>query len=336
MAQVKMADIAKMANVSLATVGRVIHQNGYVSEDKRKEIERIIEETGYVTNKIAQGLKGSKSKLIGHMTLFNSNMLYEQIADSINRGAYKHGYQVLTLTSHPDQDEITQQVEELISRQVEGVIITSNPKITTEQLSKFIKVGIPVVLVERTQAVDAIDCISVDDFKGAYDAVCHILKNGHRKIGFIGNKIWHSVEKDRYQGYVQAIADWNLELNPKYTFFSENYSVQEGKLAAQELLSSSEPPTAIFMTSDLFACGVLQHCYERGIHVPRDLSIVGYDNTLSKLLSPPITSMALPNDEIGLYAIQMILERIQNFERQSRTVTLKPVIIDRETVRFKQ
>lgn len=331
-ANVKMADIARMAGVSLATVGRVIHQNGYVSEKNRIEIERIIEETGYVPNKIAQGLKSSRSKLIGHMTLFNPNMLFEQITEAVSRSASQHGYQVLTLTNHRNPEEEKRQVEELIGHQVDGVIITSNPFVSKELIDKFIKARIPVVLIERTQTISHVDCIKIDDFQGAYSAVNRMIKNGHKQIGFIGTQTWHEVEQLRYEGYCQAILDSSMVPQKQLTYFAKAYSVEDGRQGAENLFRQNGDMTAIFMTSDIFACGVMQYCYQNSIRVPDRLSLIGYDNTLSALLAPPITSMGLPCDEIGKHAMELLNQRMKDFKRDEQRIEIKPVMVDRGTV----
>ncbi len=330
---IKMEDIAKRAGVSLATIGRVIHNNGYVSAEKRREIERIIEETGYVPNKIAQGLKNSRSKLIGHLTRFNQNMLFEQISRSVDSCAYDKGYYVLTLTSHSDRDEEKRQVEELIGHRADGVIITSNPFIHREDIEKLTKAGIPVVMVERTQKLPGVDCVEVDDFYGAYEAVSHILKKGHRRVGFIGVKNGHEVERLRYEGYSKALSDMGMEADSSMSYITDTYTVEEGKKAISALLSQRERITALFMTSDIFACGVMQICYQEGIRIPEELSLVGYDNTLSSLLSPPITSMGLPCEEIGKIAINYLTDRITDLQAASRKSKIKPVLIDRGTVK---
>lgn len=329
---IKMTDIARMAGVSLATVGRVIHQNGYVSEKNKIKIEQIIAEKGYVPNKIAQGLKSSRSNLIGHMTLFNINMLYEQIADSVNVAAHEQGYQVLTLIGHNDREEEKRQVDELIGHQVDGVIITSNPFISKESLDKFIRAHIPVVLVERTQNIPFVDCIRVDDFGGAHEAVNHMIKQGHTQIGYIGAKTWHEVETLRFEGYCSAIKEAGLMLSDEMIFFAENYIPEAGKMGAATLLEKENPPTAIFMTSDIFACGVMQYCYQKNIRIPDELSLIGYDNTLSALLSPPVTSMELPCGEIGKHALEMLEKRLKEYERKEQVIEISPVLVDRRTV----
>ena len=332
MANIKMVDIAKAAGVSLATVGRVIHNNGYVAEAKRKEIEQIIKDMGYVPNKMAQAFKYSQSRLIGHMTLFNKNMLYEQISAAVDKAAVNHGYHVLTLACHANQGEEAKQIEELIGQRVEGIIITSNGLIDPELITKLVENKMPVVMIERTLDMPYVDRVLVDDMAGACNAVTHILQKGHRRIGFIGEDLEHEVEINRYYGYLRAVSDYGIPMLPELIQLKPDYSIPSGFQAAKALMEGTKPPTAIFMTSDIYACGVMQYLYEKSIRVPYDISIVGYDNTLSTMLAPAINSVGLPYQEIGDWAIKLLLLRIENEKAKAQTVVVNTKFIDRGTV----
>jgi DNA-binding LacI/PurR family transcriptional regulator len=332
MANIKMIDIAKAANVSLATVGRVIHNNGYVSETKRKEIKQTIKDMGYVPNKMAQAFKYSQSKLMGHMTLFNQNMLYEQISAAVDKAAVSHGYHVLTLACHANQGEEAKQVEELIGQRVEGIIITSNSMIDRELITKLVDNKIPVVMIERTLDIPYVDRVMVDDLEGAYNAVTHILQNGHRLIGFIGEDLEHEVEINRYNGYCKAVSDHGIPILPELIQLKPDYSIPSGYKATKALMEGTNPPTAIFVTSDIYACGVMQYLYEKNIRVPYDISIVGYDNTLSTMLAPAVNSVGLPYQEIGDWAIKLLLSRMENEKSAAQTVIINTRYIDRGTV----
>ncbi|MDF2943637.1 MAG: transcriptional regulator [Herbinix sp.] len=332
MANVKMIDIAKAANVSLATVGRVIHNNGYVAEDKRKEIEQIIKDMGYVPNKMAQALKYSHSKLLGHMTLFSQNMLYEQISAAVDKAALSHDYHVMTLASHYDHGEEAKQIDELIAQRVEGIIITSNAMIDRELITKLVDIKIPVVMIERALNIPYVDRILVDDLGGVYVAVTHILEKGHRRIGFIGRYPEHEVEINRYNGYCKAINDYGLPILPEFIQLKPDYSILSGYQATKALMEEANPPTAIFTTSDIYACGVMQCLYEKNIRVPKDISIIGYDNTLATMLAPAINSVGLPYQEIGDWAIKLLLARMENEKAPAQTVMISTRFIDRKTV----
>jgi DNA-binding LacI/PurR family transcriptional regulator len=332
MANVKMVDIAKAAGVSLATVGRVIHNNGYVAEDKRALIEQMIKDMGYVPNKMAQALKYSQSRLIGHMTLFNQNMLYEQISSAVDAAAVKRGYNVLTLASHRNKGEEAKQIEELIGHRAEGIIITSNTNIEPELVQRLVDNKIPVVMIERALELPLVDRLLVDDFNGAYEAVTRIIQKKHRSIGFIGQMLLHEVERNRYIGYCTALKDNGLFIKPEHIILNEDYTIASGYSAIKSLMELENPPTAVFMTSDIYGCGAMQYLYENNIRVPKDLSLVGYDNTLSTMMAPPLNSVGLPYSEIGEFALDLLLTRIENPKCEGRKVSIKTEYIDRDTV----
>ncbi len=329
---VKMADIAQAAGVSLATVGRVLHKSGYVSPENREKIERLIQDLGYVPNKMAQGLKNRQSKLIGHLMVFNPNMLFAKISLAVNQAALEQGFHVLSMTGHRDLHEEEAQVNELLGHQVDGVIITSNGHIPRTLVQKLVELNIPVVMIERTYDLPHVDCIRVDDLSGAAEAVHHLIANGHQRIGFIGMQVFQEVEELRYQGYRQALQQAGLESADQYICFMPEYSVEAGYQAMETLFQLDQPPTAVFATSDLFACGVLQSLYQHGKRVPEDMSLVGYDDTLSTLLAPPVTSVGLSLEEIGENAIALLLQRMTAMDTPANVVTIKTVLIERQSV----
>ena len=336
MQNVKMSDIAKAAGVSHATVARVVHKNGYVSEENRLKIERLIHEMGYVPNKMAQGLKNAQSKMIGHLMLFNPNMLFTKISYAVNRAAAARGFHVLTLTSHRYMNEEESQIEELIGRRVDGVIITSNVFVSRELIRKLVNLHIPVVMIERAFDLPQVDCVRIEDLKGAFDAVQHMIELGHRQIGFIGrqpNLPISDVERLRYQGYVDALRAAGIPVDEKWVCQMPEYTAEAGFQAMAEMEQRAALPTALFATSDLLASGVMQYLHQHQKRVPEDLSLVGYDDTLATLLAPPLTSVGLPHDQIGEQAIQLLLQRMEDVQAPAQSVWIKTVLIDRHSVR---
>ncbi|MCI1208441.1 MAG: LacI family transcriptional regulator [Treponema sp.] len=329
-----MIDIAKAAGVSLTTVGRVVRKKGYVSREKREAVEEVIRKTGYVPNLVAQGLKSSRTGLIGHLTVLNPNMLYEQISKSINRAAAQRGYQVLTYAADLEDQNTADLLDELIGRRVDGIAITSNPQLDQTLLQKILVQNIPLVMVERTLNVKRTDRIVVSDYRGAYTAVQHIIRHGHRKIAFIGKFADQDVENRRLNGYKAALRAAGIAEDKTLIELRRNYGVEEGSAAAERLLELPSRPTAVFMTSDLFACGFLQACYRRKIRVPDDISLVGYDNTLSMMLSPPITSVSLGLDDLGSDVMELLLSRMNDGLIEGRQVANSTSLIDRGSVRL--
>ncbi|HRE25376.1 MAG TPA: LacI family DNA-binding transcriptional regulator [Anaerolineales bacterium] len=329
---VTMVDIATATGLSLATVGRVLHDTGYVSAESRKKIEAYIQKTGYVPNKIAQGLKSRQSKLIGHLVVFNPNMLFAKISLAVNAAAREQGLHVLTMTSHKGLEEDEALVNELIGHRVDGVVVTSNVSMPKAAIQKLVDRNIPVVMIERTLAVPRVDRIRVDDLGGARLAVQHLLDHGHRRVGFIGMHLFHEVERLRLAGYRDALLGAGQTAQDDLVRLMAEYSPEAGKQAMESFLAAPEPPTAVFATSDLFIGGVLQALHARGLRVPHDLSLVGYDDTLAAMFAPPITSVGLSLDDVGRQAIDLLLKRQPTPAASARTLTLGTVLIDRGSV----
>lgn len=330
---IKMSDVAKRAGVSIATVGRVLNNNGYVSAEKRTGIENAIQELGFVPNSLAQGLKKSESRIIGHLTMFSMNMQMERISREINQHAAKNGYHVLTVAGHSGRDDGERFIQELIGRRVDGVIITSNQQIRAEHIRRLTDLGIPVVMIERTMELPHVDRIVVDDRAGAFDAVTHMIRKGHRDIGFIGCGWSHTVEMDRRQGFADALREADIRERIEWIQLRPDYSVEDGYEAAREMFEGKSRPTAVFATSDILAGGLMQRLYDLNLRVPDDVSVIGYDNTIATLLSPPISSMGLPHEQIGEEAMTLLMKRMENKELPTWTMTVTPSLKDRQTVR---
>ena len=339
MPQVRMSDVAREANVSLATVVRVVHNNGYVSEKSRESVENAIKRLGYIPNRIAQGLKNKSSRLIGHVLPFSyKNPFFAQIGAALDKAVNNAGYHVLTVISQSDADREAILVDDLVGHMADGIVFTSDTTVKPEMLEWLVKREIPTVMIERSGNTPGIDRVLADNAAGSYAAASYIIGKGHKRIGFIGvkstsNTEYDSVENDRFIGYRKALADNGIAVDEKLVRFVGDYTGECGYDAAKGLLSEDFPPTALLMASDLFASGALQYFYEAGIRVPDDISIVGYDNTLSAQLSPPVTSVAYPMNEIGEAAMQMIIERSTGGRRFSKTVTMSPFLIDRDSVK---
>ena len=334
MDKLTMVDIARISGVSLTTVGRVVRKNGYVSREKRELVEEVIRETGYIPNRVAQGLKSKKTSLIGHLTIFNPNMLYERISKAVNSAAGEVGYQVLTYTVELNDGNWENILDELIARRVDGIIITSHPSLEERVLEKVAGHNIPLVLVERTREGESLDRIVIADYQGAFNAVDHILSRGHKRIAYVGREADHPVEQRRLQGYRDALAAAGRETDPSLISLWDTYGVEEGRKAAEELLNREDPPSAVFMSSDLFVCGFLQICYEKRILVPDEISLVGYDDTLSMMLSPPITSVGLDLSHLGREAVSLLLARRDDWERESREIINETYLADRGSVKI--
>lgn len=330
---VKMSDIAKAAGASVSTVGRVLHGNGYVSQDARERIEKAIKELGYIPNQNAKTLKCRRSGIIGSLVLQNPNGLYYRINDSILAAAEKGGYKLVTMEVPMAGQAEERLVQSFVGLGVDGLVITSDALVPAACFELLQKAEIPVVAVERGYLEQGVDSLITEDFQGVYDAVQRIIRKGHKRIGFVAPGFPHEVERRRIEGYKQAMEQSGLKVEPALTQIVEKYGAEHGRAAAELLMELKDPPTAIFCTADTLAAGVLQALYEKRLRVPEDVSLVGYDDVLSSSLSPAIDSVGLVLDDIGEKVVSLLKSRMKNAGLPARKETIYTRYVERGTVR---
>lgn len=332
---VTMADVAREANVSATTVARAIYNNGYVSESKRQHILAVAKELGYVPNKLARGLKNQSSYVIGNIVPISTvNLFFNHLTEALSVEAGKRDYHITSVFSDGDEVQERKILEDLVGRAVDAIIFTAGTFVRRDNVEWLLKLGIPVVMIERAESVPGVDKVLIDNFLGSYSAVRHIAERGHTKIGFIGCQPIGITEQQRLDGYRQAMAEAGLECRPEWEVLLENYnSPMPAFEGAKKILSGPERPTAIFASSDIYACGVLKYAQQQGLSVPEDLSLVGFDNTLSEFLAPAVTSVGIPVQQIGEAAVRLAMERIGQKRSVGESVCFSPFLVDRGTVR---
>lgn len=333
MSNSNMADIAKAAGVSIATVGRVIHNNGYVSEEARRRVEEAVSQFGYVPNSLARALRTNKSGVIGSLVVYNMNNLYQKINVSVIAAAEARGYELLTIEGRQGRRDEERIIRRFIGMRVDAIVITSNldvPKYLFEQLHSL---SIPVVAIERTYDERYVDNVAVLDLEGAREAVGKMVARGHRRIALIAKELCDSVEIGRYGGYRAALEAGGIEIDESLIRLIPGYFREHGREAMRSLMALSDPPTAVFVTADMVAAGAMQHLYERGIRIPDGMSIAGYDNVLAASLSPAIDSVDFAAKDIGGTVMDLIARRQADNDAPSATRRVGTVYVDRGTVR---
>jgi DNA-binding LacI/PurR family transcriptional regulator len=329
---IKMIDIANEADVSTATVGRVLHEKGYVSQDARKRVEAAVKKFNYIPNAAARSLTQKKSGIIGSLVIENVGNLYQRINSSVMTAAEKQGYHVVMLQGRNKYRDEELLINQFIGMRIDGLVVITNIYFTDELFDKLKALSIPVVMVERTYDYPGVDNILFLDEKGAYDAVMKFYKAGHRRIAFIGREPFAHVEQMRLDGYKRALTYNKLALEDDLIKIVPSYAAEFGKKAMQELLFSSHMPTGIFCTADTLAAGALQALYEAGKKVPDDFSISGYDNILSKQLSPPIDSVEPDLEKVGEVVVSLIGQRIENPHLETRIKYIDTVSVSRGSI----
>ena len=287
-----MADVAKRAGVSPSTVARVLYSNGYATPEKRAIVEAAVMETGYRPNMMARGLRTSKSFTLG-MVVSEAwlNAFQPYVAHAVQVEALRHGYTVITLNNNASAEVEMAGVDRFVDHHVDAVIFCS--AIDPSSVHTVARAGIPTVQIERV-VTDIGSMATVDPMPGMTEAINHLAGLGHQRIAFIGGMIAtrelsepasESVDASRVKAFRSAmeasalcVSSDFIRLGPYYDRDSE---AQPGYLHMRTMLSLAERPTAVVAGSDLLAAGALQAIGEAGLQVPRDISIIGYDDTMA-------------------------------------------------------
>jgi LacI family transcriptional regulator len=327
----RITDVAKQAGVSTATVSRVIHNSGYVAHETREKVLKTIDELDYLPNAVAQSLKTRKTGTIGLViTNIYPHLFHAALALNIELKARKIGYRTIMCNSLNDPVEEANSVRLLMEKRVDGIVFAT--AIDPKNVLAAKKNKIPVVLIERNRQIEGADLVLVDNVSGSFKAVEHLIKSGHKKIGFIGCKFIDVVEEERYEGYLLALREFGLEEDKSLVKFLDWYDLSMGYSAVIEIIKSRNLPSAIFTTSDVLAMGALQALHKNNIRVPEECSVIGYDDVFAPFASPRLTAVSQPFVEMAGAAVDMLIKRATpEAEFPPQKVVLQPHLVIRES-----
>jgi LacI family transcriptional regulator len=337
MSNVRIQDVAVHAGVSLATITRVVNKKGYVAPKTREKVLASIKALGYRPNRMAKALKSQKTGIIGNVfPLFLNNFVFSRISLALKDAALPYGLQILPMYAEGNQDWEEQLLEELIGRMVEGIIFTNTVRAKRDIIEEVIGNNIPVIMIERPMNISGVDKVVWDNIAGSVIAASYFFSLGHRSVGFIGRQFGpERDEEDRFTGFAGYYRKLGIKLKEKNIQLTSEYNMEYGYRAMKTIIEQGgkNRPSGCYITSDNLLCGALQYLYEAGMRVPDDMSIISHDNTFSAMCSPPITTVAIPFEEIGRAAISMFWERREQNRRYDKFATVSPFLVDRNSVR---
>ena len=330
---VTIKDVSRRAKVSRSTVSRIIAGNGYVSDSARQAVEQAIAELGYRPNQMARGLRSHRSNIIGVVVVDIAAPFHAQMVGGIQTRCRESEKNILVASGYADCDEETQALLELIDRSCDGLIIYLENPIGAEPKSIISKSKIPVVVIGGAECEVAQGSVRIDNFTGARDATRYLLGKGHRHIAyFAGNAEYHDT-RERLRGIDAALAEAGLSRGDIYLDQGE-YSETFGHAAAMRLFAATRSVTAIFCGDDDVAAGALLAAKQRGLSVPHDISIMGFDDNFhARHLTPALTTVRQPTDVAGRAAADLLLEIIEGKPLTSTDITIPAEIVVRESVR---
>jgi len=324
-------DIAKKADVSVATVSYVINNTRPVSPELTARILHAIEELGYSPNAVARSLRQKRTKMIGLIVPDSTNPFFAEIAKGVEDAGYEAGYSVILCNSNAEFERELVYLNLLQSKRVEGIIFIATTT-HVEQICPIVKSSIPVVIFYRDIRGLDVDTFRINNFEAGYRGTRYLIELGHQEIACIQPLSPETPSGERVAGYQRAMEEsgltWRETLMPR----GDN-RLSGGKRAAEDLLRSGLPFTAIFSSNDTMAIGAMRTLREAGLRIPEDISILGVDDIiLASYSDPPLTTVAQPKYEAGTQAVRFLIDRIEgNYQQGPRNVILNTELIIRKS-----
>lgn len=336
-------DVATLAGVSRSIVSGVLNgslSTMRVSEETRERILAAAEELTYTPNPAARALRRRRSNVLGfvprsdRMTPYDSPVPF-LLTVHLAQAGIQHGYHFVEAStesaSRHGKDDL---VQFLVGRHVDGIVLDS-PE-SAEEVARLIDRRLPVVQMIRPQHSVLTPSVMVDAVPGTTEAIEHLIDRGHRDIAFIGASGQHPVDRSRLETFRHVLTASGIHPRDEWIVLVETYHPSNGRSAAERLLASPSRPTALFVTGDNLAVGVLQQLYDSGIHVPNDLSVISYDDIFAGHLIPPLTSVNQPLREAANRAVELLAREIEtpvNDRQHPETVILPTHLVTRGSVR---
>ncbi|MFD6288213.1 LacI family DNA-binding transcriptional regulator [Streptomyces sp. NPDC060205] len=328
-----MADVARHAGVSVATVSHVLNDTRPVLPHTRQAVLDAIETLGYTPNGLARSLVTARTRSIGLAVSAISNPYFTEILQGVEASALEHGYSLLIADPHDDPVHERKVVQLLHERRVDGMIVA--PSADPGELIGYLgRHGVPTVFLDRL--VDDVpapgftfDQVSAENTEPVTHLVAHLAERGHRRIGLIAGLAGLSTTSERITGYRLGLAGAGLAYEERLVI-SGNSEAAGAERATASLLSLPAPPTALITANNAMTIGALRAVRARGVSVPGELALCCFDDfAWADLFSPRLTAVSQPSKEIGAEAVRLLLERLGSPGRPTRTVRLPSAFVHR-------
>lgn len=316
--------VAKQAGVSIATVSRVINRPSTVAPKTRLRVEKVIEQLNYEPSSLGRNLRNLESRLLLVMIPSISNPFYFDIIKGIETEALKQNYNIMLCEtdSNPERENIY--FDLVKSRMADGVI-SMDPTVNMEKLKEMAKRH-AIIQCSEYSIDSGIPYVSIDSISAAYLAVKHLINIGHEKIALINSDKNFLYARHREKGFLKALKEHKIPVNPDYITYSGDLGFNYGQRAMRRILQLEDRPTAVFAVSDVLAIGALKEIKLKGLEVPRDIAVVGFDKIdFSNMTNPTLTTISQPMYEMGEIAARMLMDKIKGNQVES-------VILDHELV----
>jgi len=306
-------DVAREANVSMATVSRVVNGNPNVKPTTRKKVLEAIDRLGYRPNAVARGLASKKTTTVGVIIPDISSIFYSELARGIEDIATMYKYNIILSNSDQNLEKELHLLNTMLGKQVDGIVFMGG-NITDEHVEEFKRSPVPIVLAASVEEQGETPSVAIDYEQAIYDAVKLFIDKGHRDIAFVSGPMQEPINRSKkLQGYKRALEEAAIPFNEQFVAEGD-YTYDSGMEALQSLMGLDRKPTAILSATDEMALGIIHAAQDQGLSIPDDLDIIGFDNTrLSLMVRPQLSTVVQPTYDIGAVAMRL-LTKLMNKE----------------------
>jgi LacI family transcriptional regulator len=325
-------EVAKHANVSVATVSHVINGTRYVEAETKERVRDAIKSLGYRPNLLARSLRRRETHTIGLIVPDNANPFFADFARVVEDAGFAEGYSVILCNSDRSETKEETYIDVLLSKRVDGLIFISSTD-RLDLLQHVRDVGVPLVVVDRDPGDLSVSQVLVSNEQGGYLAGQYLAGLGHRRIGCIGGSSRHNPSWGRVTGFERALREAGVEL-PPHAIVQGDFRFASGEAAMAELLERDLGLTAVFATNDLMAIGAMITLRRAGLRVPDDISLIGFDNILqAAAMIPALTTIEQPINELGKATVRLLLDQILKRADEPGVAWIPTRLIERESCR---
>jgi len=322
--------VAEKAGVSVNTASRAINNKPDINQETKKRIFKVAQELGYVRNNTAVALRTKKTGTIGVVIEDNRNPFYAEVLNGMEVAAREKNYHIILTNTQKDYKKEEEAINLLLAKRVDGLLIDPVQD-RDDDINSLVEANIPFVVVGRDFENIELDAVYNDEVKGGFLATEYLIKKGHKRIALIDGFLYKSPAKGRLEGYKKALIKYGISMDDALVSVGD-IDVKDGYERTKQMLEKDLDFTAIFAYNDMMAFGAMQAIREKGLKIPEDIGLVGYDDIpFCSLMDPALTTIRLKKQELGIESVKLLLSHINGNREKPKKIRLDVDIIARKT-----
>lgn len=322
--------VAERAGVSVNTASRAINNKLDINEETKKRVLKVAQELGYVRNATAVALRTKKTGTIGVVIADNRNPFYAEVLNGIEEAAREKNYHIILVNTQRDYQKEEEAINLLLAKRVDGLLIAPVQD-RDDDIRNLIMANFPFVIVGRDFENIEMDAVYNDEIKGGFLVTEYLFTKGHKRIAFINGFLHKSPAQGRLEGYKKALKKYGIPLDDALVSVGD-IDVENGYERTKQMMKENIDFTAIFAYNDMMAFGAMQAIKEKGLRIPEDIGLAGYDDiSFSSLMNPSLTTIRLKKQDLGIESVELLLSRINGSREKTKKIMLDVELQIRET-----